>query len=536
MLSRSASLCVSAQRVFRYDEPTRVLARASTPSGVNFSNDKMSDSRKKLNEAGARRVLILTDTAKAAFQTQLEAAGFETLATTTGRAFAAIAEFDPDLVMMGVQPDDAAGESAQVSLTRQLHAKAATYAIPIVFVFDEDGTALRQTSSNIGVDDYFASSTPFPEMLARLDALLWRVEAGRRAATVMGGQRLEIDNFLLLLDTIREHIGAGLEGSLAIIHTSSQARQASSPRKSAVDKYLRMIIGFFKLQLRRLDAVAFYGPDALIAYLPGMNSQTAAATLSRLGDQFAAEDLSRDITIGLASFPADARDLEKLLEKCEAAARRATSESGSYRVMTFGETGQREASVESVRTMEVATKTVSPPLGSEHLELLVSESVGAKASTVSAIGSPAASSASDSPAQPLESSARRQSNSSVPRRVLLAVSDAVRMAKLNSLLRSGGYEVRAAFDGEQALNLLRIERPHLLMLESDLDKVSGLEMMRRLRKQGGGKLAVPVLFLVTYPDETARQEALALGARDVVAVPYDPGELMANIRLAVNIE
>ncbi|HEY3025969.1 MAG TPA: hypothetical protein VGJ55_07460, partial [Pyrinomonadaceae bacterium] len=86
----------------------------------------MSDSRKKLNEAGARRVLILTDTARAAFQTQLEAAGYETLATTTGRAMAAIADFAPDVVMMEVHTDDVAGESAQVSLTRQLRAKAAT--------------------------------------------------------------------------------------------------------------------------------------------------------------------------------------------------------------------------------------------------------------------------------------------------------------------------------------------------------------------------------------------------------------------------
>src|SRR6266516_1935907 len=495
----------------------------------------MSDSRK--NEAGAGRVLILTDTAKAAFQTQLEAAGYETLATTTGRAIAAIAEFAPDLVMMEVHTDDATGESAQVSLMRQLRAKAGTYALPIVFVFDEDGTALRQTSSNIGVDDYFALSTPFSEMLARLDALFWRVEAGRRAATVMGGQRLEIDNFLLLLDTIREHIGAGLEGSLAIIHTSTQARQASSPKKSAAHNYLRMVVGFFKLQLRRLDEVAFYGPDALIAYLPGMNSQVAAATLSKLRDQFAAEDSGGDIAIGLASFPADATDLEKLLEKCEAAARRATSESAGYKVIAFRETGGHEASIESFRTTEVTPKSSSPTFGSEHLELLVSQFEGARASTASSIGPPADSVASDSPARSLESGSKRQaSDSSLPRRVLLAVSDAVRMARLNSLLRSAGYEVRAAFDGEQALNLLRIERPDLLMLESDLDKVSGLEMMRRLRKQGGGKLAMPVLFLVTHADETARQEALALGARDVVAVPYDPAELMANIRLAVNIE
>ena len=496
----------------------------------------MSDSRTNLNEAGARRVLILTDTAKAAFQTQLEAAGYETLATTTARAIAAIAEFAPDLVMMGVRTDDATAESVQVSLVRQLRAKAATYALPIVFVFDEDGTTLRHTSSNIGVDDYFALSTPFAEVLARLDAIFWRVEAGRRAATVMGGQRLEIDNFLLLLDTIREHIGAGLEGSLAIIHISTQAKQAFLS-KSAAHNYLRMVVGFFKLQLRRLDAVAFYGPDALIAYLPGMNSQVAAATLSKLRNQFAAEYSGGDITIGLASFPADARDLEGLLEKSEAAARSATSESAGHRVVAFRETGRQEASVEDFRTTDVARKSSSPSLGSEHLELLVSEFQSAKGPNASGIEPTAASRVSNSPGQSLASgSSRLASGSSSPRRILLAVSDAVRMARLNSLLRSAGYEVRAAFDGEQALNLLRIERPDLLMLESALDKVTGLEMMRRLRKQGGGKLAVPVLFLVTYADETARQEALALGARDVVAVPYDPAQLMASIRLAVNIE
>src|SRR5438132_7121944 len=104
-----------------------------------------------------------------------------------------------------------------------------------------------------------------------------------------------------------------------------------------------------------------------------MNSQAAAATLSKLRDQFAAEDSSRDIAIGLASFPADATDLEELLAKCEAAARSATSESGGYKVMAFRELGGQEASVESLRTTEVAPKSSSPSLGSEHLELFVSE-------------------------------------------------------------------------------------------------------------------------------------------------------------------
>ena len=58
----------------------------------------------------------------------------------------------------------------------------------------------------------------------------------------------------------------------------------------------------------------------------------------------------------------------------------------------------------------------------------------------------------------------------MPRRLLLTVSDAARMAQLNSLIRSAGYEARAAFDGQQALDLLRIERPDLLLLDYELHR------------------------------------------------------------------
>ena len=99
--------------------------------------------------------------------------------------------------------------------------------------------------------------------------------------------------------------------------------------------------------------------------------------------------------------------------------------------------------------------------------------------------------------------------------------------------RHGRDEVRAAFDGEQTLNLLRIERPDLLLLESGLDKIDGLEMIKRLRKQGGGRINLPVLFLNSSGDDNASREALALGARKVLTQPYDPGDVLASVREAV---
>jgi CheY-like chemotaxis protein len=131
---------------------------------------------------------------------------------------------------------------------------------------------------------------------------------------------------------------------------------------------------------------------------------------------------------------------------------------------------------------------------------------------------------------------RRAGGAIMPGRLLLTVSDAARMAQINALIRSAGYEARAAFDGQQALDLLRIERPDLLLLDYQLHGMDGVETLRRLRKQSGGRLKLPVILLLPPDHELARQEALELGARDVVTMPYDPAELLTSVRLAGNAE
>ncbi len=122
------------------------------------------------------------------------------------------------------------------------------------------------------------------------------------------------------------------------------------------------------------------------------------------------------------------------------------------------------------------------------------------------------------------------------RRLLLAVSDAARMAQLNLIIRSAGYEVRAAFDGHQALSLMRIERPDLLLVDYGLKDMDGLEMLKRLRKQQGGLLRLPAVLLLPAQHEEALRGANEVGARAVVAFPYNPDELLESIHAAVGAE
>ena len=113
---------------------------------------------------------------------------------------------------------------------------------------------------------------------------------------------------------------------------------------------------------------------------------------------------------------------------------------------------------------------------------------------------------------------------------MLVVSDAARMAQVNLLLRSEGFEVRAAFDAVHALNLLRIDRPDLLLVDYELKGLDGAEMLRRLAKQSGAGPTPPALVLVPAGREDIRREAREAGARSTVDLPYDPVELLDALR------
>jgi CheY-like chemotaxis protein len=128
----------------------------------------------------------------------------------------------------------------------------------------------------------------------------------------------------------------------------------------------------------------------------------------------------------------------------------------------------------------------------------------------------------------------RESGERMFRHLLLIVSDTKRMAALNSLVRGAGYEVRASFSGRQALDLLRLERPELIVIDYRLNAMDGLETIRRLRKQNGGRLTIPTLLLAPEDETDVRNEAIDLGVQKVMSSNYDPAELLSNIRTAEN--
>lgn len=112
-------------------------------------------------------------------------------------------------------------------------------------------------------------------------------------------------------------------------------------------------------------------------------------------------------------------------------------------------------------------------------------------------------------------------------RVLVAEDDEGLRSVLERGLRENGYAVDAAGDGEQALRYLDTYEYEVAILDWRMPKLSGLEVIRRLRLRGA---ALPVLMLTARDAASDRVAGLDEGADDYLVKPFDFSELLARVR------
>src|ERR1700751_5878901 len=111
-------------------------------------------------------------------------------------------------------------------------------------------------------------------------------------------------------------------------------------------------------------------------------------------------------------------------------------------------------------------------------------------------------------------------------RVLVIEDDEDIAQALQRSLRMEGYEVRAAGDGNAALEHGRAFAPDLVILDLGLPGLDGLEVARALRAEDD----VPILILTARDALESRGEGLAPGADDYLVKPFERQELLARMR------
>jgi DNA-binding response OmpR family regulator len=112
-------------------------------------------------------------------------------------------------------------------------------------------------------------------------------------------------------------------------------------------------------------------------------------------------------------------------------------------------------------------------------------------------------------------------------KTILVVDDEPKIVELaRDYLEHAGFTVRTAANGESALDVVRRDRPDLVVLDLGLPGLDGLDVTRRIRRDSN----LPVIMLTARDDELDTLLGLELGADDYLTKPFSPRELVARVR------
>lgn len=100
----------------------------------------------------------------------------------------------------------------------------------------------------------------------------------------------------------------------------------------------------------------------------------------------------------------------------------------------------------------------------------------------------------------------------------------------NNILKPNGYKVITAMDGEQGLERILTDRPDLVILDLNMPKMDGLEVLAALQER---QVAIPVILTTFYGSEQVAEQALRLGAVDYVVKPYGVQDMLHAVEKAL---
>lgn len=114
-------------------------------------------------------------------------------------------------------------------------------------------------------------------------------------------------------------------------------------------------------------------------------------------------------------------------------------------------------------------------------------------------------------------------------RILVVEDSATEQAIIVNALRSHGYVVTVAGDGEQALTIVATDPPDLVVLDIILPKTNGYTVCRKL-KQGPKTKHIPVLMVSSKDQESDIYWGKKQGANAYLTKPFAAADLMACVR------
>ncbi|MCU0842791.1 MAG: response regulator [Thiobacillaceae bacterium] len=118
-------------------------------------------------------------------------------------------------------------------------------------------------------------------------------------------------------------------------------------------------------------------------------------------------------------------------------------------------------------------------------------------------------------------------------KVVLTVDDSASIRQMVAFtLKSAGYEVVEAVDGEDGLNKAKGRGADLVLTDQNMPKMDGLTLIKSLRGMPQYR-ATPILMLTTESSDAMKSAGRAAGATGWLVKPFDPQKLLEVVRKVI---
>ncbi len=121
--------------------------------------------------------------------------------------------------------------------------------------------------------------------------------------------------------------------------------------------------------------------------------------------------------------------------------------------------------------------------------------------------------------------------------ILVTDDDPTSRRLLTRILSASGFRCREAADGMEALESVHRDLPSLLLLDYDMPRINGAEVLKRLRGDGDAAVAqLPAIMLTGHGGEESEVLCLEAGANDFVTKPINQAVLRARIETQLRLQ
>ncbi len=118
-------------------------------------------------------------------------------------------------------------------------------------------------------------------------------------------------------------------------------------------------------------------------------------------------------------------------------------------------------------------------------------------------------------------------------KTILAVDDSASLRQMVSFtLKSAGYDVVEAVDGQDGLDKAKSKAVDLILTDQNMPRMDGLTLIRSLRALPQYR-STPILMLTTESSDAMKQQGRAAGATGWLVKPFDPQKLIEVVKKVV---